>query len=247
MNIDIIEQSVKIDGEDKMEEINLKELFNIFWSKKIFIIIMITIFVFLGIGYTKFMVKPEYQSKATLVLTKSKDNGTITQTEITLNQQLVATYTELIKTSNILGQVIENLGYEDVDKTDLKERVSVKLVTSTQLIEISVKHPDPEKAKALTNEIAKVFMEKVKDIYHLENISLVDEAKIPNNPYNINHIKDVLMFIIIGVIVSFGIVFLASLFDTTIKNAEEIEKKLRLTVLASIPKYDEQTKKKGKK
>lgn len=229
-----------------MEELSLKELFNIFWSKKLFIIIVVIIFGVMGLAYTKFMVKPDYQSKATLLLTNN--DSTITQSEVTLNQQLVATYTELARSNKVLTQVIKNLGYEeDMPESDLRQKVNVKLVTSTLLIEVSVKNSDPEKAKDLTNEIAKVLIQEVKEIYGLENIKLSNEAKVENSPYNVNHIKDILMFCIIGVVVSFGIVFVASLFDTTIKSAEEIEKKFGLTVLASIPRYDYETKKKGKK
>lgn len=231
-----------------MEEIDLKELFNIFWSKKLFIIITIIVFCFLGMAYTKFLIKPEYQSVATLVLTKSNDSSTITQTEVTLNQQLVATYTELIKSNKILGQVIKNLGYEeDISQVQLRQKIGVKLVSSTQLIEISVINEDPVVAKELANETAKVLISKVKEIYKLENISIVDEAKITNQPYNVNHIKNILMFTVIGIIASFGFVFVMSLFDTTIKSAEEVEKKLGLSVLASIPRYDHEMKKKGEK
>lgn len=231
-----------------MEEIDLKELFNIFWSKKIFIIVTTILFTILGLFYTKYMVKPMYQSTATLILTKS-DSGqgtTITQTEVTLNQQLVATYTELMKTNNVLRQVIQNLGYEDMTEESLRENVTVQLVSSTQLIEISIKNSDPERAKDLTNEMAKVFIAKAIEIYKLDNIHIVDEAKVATNPYNINHKKDVLMFAIVGFVLSVGVVFIRSLFDTTIRNSEEVEKKLGLTVLALIPQYDYEMKKKGK-
>lgn len=231
-----------------MEEIDLKELFTMFWGKKVFIIIVIILFALIGVFYTKFLVQPEYMSTATLVLTKNDNNGsTITQTEVTLNQQLVATYTELIKTSNILKQVIENLGYDNINLSDLRKDISVKLVTSTQLIEISVKNTDPEIARNLTNELSKVFIERVKDIYKLENIHIVDEAKVASEPYNVNNVKNVLIFTIIGIIVSFGAVFVMNLFDTTIKSTEEVEKRLELTVLAAIPQYDYEMKKKGKK
>lgn len=230
-----------------MEEIDLKELFNMFWSKKIWIIIVTILFAIIGGFYTKYMTTPDYKSTATLVLTKNDSGGTITQSEISLNQQLVATYTELIKTKNILGKVIKNLGYEDMNEQDLKANIEVKLVTSTQLIEISVKNADPKKAKELTNETANVFIAKAKDIYKLENIHIVDEAKEATNPYNINHKKDIIMFTIIGLILSVGCIFVVSLFDTSIKSSEEVEKRLGLTVLASIPQYDYEMKKKGNK
>lgn len=231
-----------------MEEIDLKELFNIFWSKKLFIIMVTLTFAVLGLYYGKRIVIPDYKSTATLVLTKSNntETSTITQSEVTLNQQLVATYTELIKTNNILRQVIDNLKYNDITEEDLRKNVEVQLVSTTQLIEVSVKNTDNVKAKELTNEIVKVFIEKTKEIYKLENIHMVDEAKVEEKPYNVNYKKDILIFAGIGFILAIGIVYIKSLFDTTIKNSEELEKRLGLTVLASIPQYDYEMKKKGK-
>lgn len=231
-----------------MEEIDLKELFGIFWNKKLFIIMVTLTFAVLGLYYAKKIVIPNYKSTATLVLTKSSDTetSTITQSEVTLNQQLVATYTELIKTNNILRQVITNLKYSDITEDDLRKNVEVQLVSTTQLIEVSVKNTDNIKAKELTNEIVKVFIEKAKEIYKLDNIHMVDEAKAEEKPYNVNYKKDILIFAGIGFILSVGIVYIKSLFDTTIKSSEEIEKRLGLAVLASIPQYDYEMKKKGK-
>lgn len=232
-----------------MEEIDLRELFNIFWSKKIWIIFITILFALIGVFYTNYMTTPDYKATSTLVLTKNnKDNSsTITQSEVTLNQQLVATYTELIKTNNVLREVIQNLKYRDILEDELKANIEVNLISSTQLIEISVKNADAQKAKDLTNEVVKVFIEREKDIYKLGNIQVVDEAKLPTGPYNINHKKDVLMFTSIGFIIAIGGIFIASLFDTTIKNGEEVEKRLGLTVLASIPQYDYEMKRKGRK
>lgn len=231
-----------------MEEIDLKELFSIFWNKKLFIIMVTLTFAVLGLYYAKKIVIPDYKSTATLVLTKSSDRetSTITQSEVTLNQQLVATYTELIKTNNILRQVTTNLRYNDITEEDLRKNVEVQLVSTTQLIEVSVKNTDNVKAKELTNEIVKVFIEKAKEIYKLDNIHMVDEAKVEEKPYNVNYKKDILIFACIGFVLAVGIVYIKSLFDTTIKSSEEIEKKLGLTVLAAIPKYDYEMKKKGK-
>ena len=44
-----------------------------------------------------------------------------------------------------------------------------------------------------TLEIAK----EIKELYHLENVSIVDKAIINNEPYNINYIKDNIIYSII--------------------------------------------------
>lgn len=229
-----------------MEEIDLKELFNMFWSKKFIILIIVAIFIVIGVFYTKFMVKPDYKATATLVLTKNTSNEeTITQTEVTLNQKLVATYTQWIKSNNVLRQVISNLD-TDISEDILRNSVSVNLVTNTQMIEVSVTNENPEMAQKYVNEITNVFIETIKETYKIDNISLVDKAKLPTAPYNISTKKNVFIFAFIGIVIAGGYVFIASMLDTTIKSAEAAEKRLGLNVLASIPNYDFETKKNKK-
>ena len=58
----------------------------------------------------------------------------------------------------------------------------------------------------------------------MNNIGIVDEAQLPDTPYNINHIKDMFMFVCMGIVVSFAYVVIIYLFDNTIKKEEDIEK-----------------------
>ena len=46
----------------------------------------------------------------------------------------------------------------------------------------------------------------------------------------------------IGVIVSIAYVLISNMLDTTIKSEEDIEKNLKLTVLATIPLYSQDDK-----
>lgn len=230
-----------------MEEIDLKELFNMFWSRKLIIILIVAVFVGIGVFYSKFMIKPDYKSYTTLVLTKNRtDSDSITQSEITLNQKLVATYKVLIESNNVLRQVISNLN-SDISEEALRKSVSINLSNGTQLIEISVTNENPETARLFASEITSVFIEKAKEIYKIDNISLVDEAKVPTKPYNINHVKNITIFAFIGIIIATVYVFIVAMLDTTIKKVDETEKRLGLNVLASIPNYNYETKKKGKK
>ena len=78
-------------------------------------------------------------------------------------------------------------------------------------------------------------MVEVQKFYHLDNVSVVDKAVIVDKPYNVNFIKDNIIYLAIGIVVSFGIIFIFFYFDTTIKTSEEIEEKFGLTVLGVIP------------
>ena len=232
-----------------MEELDLKQLVNIFWNKRLHVISIVLIFLIIGTVYTFLFVTPKYKSYTSLVLARSEstkenetDTSTITQTDITLNQKLVSTYSELVKSKNVLREVIKNLNINESEE-NLKDNITVSAVKDTELIQITVTSYYPDRASDIANEIAKVFTKKVGEIYNINNVYIVDEAERANTPYNINHIKDIAIFIAIGLIVSVGYVLISNLLDTTVKSAEDIEKELGVVALASIPLLKDDTKK----
>ena len=234
-----------------MDEIDLKELLSLFWSKKTQIILIILIFMLIGVIYTVGFVTPKYTSSTTLLLATSENSttksSTITTTDITLNSKLVSTYTLLIQSKSVLSQVISNLQM-DISEEELKNSITVTQEKDTEIIKISVTNENAATAEKLTNEVAKIFMQKVQEIYKINNVQVVDKAELETEPSNINHSKDILIFTFVGLVVAVGYVLIANMLDTTIKSAEEVEKQFKVPVLASIPLYNfEPVKSKGGK
>lgn len=232
-----------------MEELDLKELFFMFWNKKLEIILITLMFVAVGIGYSYFFVKPEYTSTTSLVLAQSSSSGqtgdgAISATDLTMNSKLVSTYSELIKRKAILGQVCENLNIPDSNIQELRGKIKVNSAKNTEIIEISVTNKDPNKATAIANEIAKVFGEKIVEIYNISNVYLLDRAEANAVPSNINHMKDVVIFAFIGLVIAAVYVLIANMLDNTIKTEQDVEATTELLVLSSIPNYDVEIKSK---
>ena len=231
-----------------MEELDLKELVMLFWNKRVKILLIIGIFIAIGVIYTVGFVTPVYTSSTTLLLATSgnSSDNTITTTDITLNSKLVSTYSTLVQSKSVLRQVISNLGI-NLDEEKLKNNITVTQVKNTEIIRISVTNTDAETAEKVANETAKVFIQRVSDIYKINNVQIVDQAEISTVPSNVNHTKDVIMFAFIGIVVAVVYVLIANMLDTTVKSAEEIEKNFKVPVLASIPLYDFEPVKKGGK
>ena len=232
-----------------MEELDLKELFFMFWNKKLEIILITLMFVAVGIGYSYFFVKPEYTSTTSLVLAQSSSSGqtgdgAISATDLTMNSKLVSTYSELIKRKAILGQVCENLNIPDSNIQELRGKIKVNSAKNTEIIEISVTNKDPNKAAAIANEIAKVFGEKIVETYNISNVYLLDRAEANAVPSNINHMKDVVIFAFIGLVIAAVYVLIANMLDNTIKTEQDVEATTELLVLSSIPNYDVEIKSK---
>lgn len=230
-----------------MEEIDLKELFNIFWEKKIQIIAVVIIFAIIGVIYSSQIKTPIYSSSTSLVLVQSQgDNASsITSSDITLNSKLVSTYSEIIKSTTTVREVISNLGL-DLEEEDVKKDIKVTAVDGTEVIKITVSNEDAVVAYKIANEIANVFINRAKAIYKIENVQVLDLAEVAEGPSNINHIKDVAIFMFIGVVISCAYVLLLNMLDNTIKSQEDAEKALKVPVLASIPVYNPEANKGGK-
>ena len=234
-----------------MEELDLKELIQIFWEKRVQIILITAIFIVVGVIYTVGFVKPKYQSITSLILATNSSNQTntngITTNDLTINSKLVSTYTDMLNGDNAIRTIISNLGME-LQEDEVRNSISVKARENADMIDIIVKNDDPVVAQKIANESAKVLIEKVKQYYKIDNLYIYDEAEVENAPYNINHKKDILIFAVIGIVLAFGYVLVANMLDTTIKSVQDIEKISGVTVLASIPIYDlAETKSKGRR
>lgn len=234
-----------------MEEIDLKELLSLFWSKKTQIILIVLIFMLIGVIYTVGFVTPKYTSSTTLLLATSENStdksSTITTTDVTLNSKLVSTYSDLVQSKSVLRQVISNLGIK-ISEDELKNNITVTQEKDTEIIKISVTNENANIAEKVANEVAKVFTQKIQEIYKINNVHIVDTAEVETAPSNINHPKDVMIFTFIGIVVAAGYVLVANMLDTTVKTAEEVEKEFKVPVLATIPLYSfEPAKNKGGK
>ena len=221
-----------------MEEINLRELFDYFKSKILIISIILLGIVIIGCTYSLFIKKPMYDSSTKIILV-NKDGTTCnigyTINDVNFNQSLVTTYSSIVKGKSVIKEVITNLDL-DYNVKELTERVSVSPEADTEIIKITVKDEDPYLATDIANEIVEVFRKEITNIFELQNVSQIEVAEVEEEPYNINIIKDLIIYILIGAVISCGSVFVVYYFDTTVKSADEIESKFDLPVFGAVPK-----------
>ncbi|MBR4618643.1 MAG: hypothetical protein IKO49_05005 [Bacilli bacterium] len=216
-----------------MEEINLMEVFSYFKAKIVTILMIVVVVMILGNVYTIVVKEPMYQSNTTILLVNEDSQQNIS--DLQLNKNLISTYSEIIKSRKVLNQVIKVLNL-DYSVQQLSKNITVSSVQDTEIIKITVSDRDKEKAAVIANQISETFSKEIKGYYHLENISIIDKAIVANGPYNINLLKDNIIFLLIGAVLAFGIIFVIYYFDTSIKSSEVIESKLGLTVLGIVPK-----------
>lgn len=225
----------------RVEEIDIKEIIYYIFKKKVWVILCCILGLIAGVVYTKFFVTPMYSSYSTVVLSKPTDTSTIsttsegiTQNDITLNSKLVATYSEIMKSRAVASEVKEKLEL-DISEEALMSNISVTAKDDTEMLKIQVSNEDPVVAANVANSLSEVFSSKVKEIYNIENVTVIDTAIPSSSPYNVSYAKNAAIFGMVGLVLSCGVLFVIFYFDTTIKSKSEVEDLLGLEVLAVIP------------
>ena len=224
---------------EKKENVNLKRLSSVLKKNSIKIVIVLFIFAICGYFYSYNMVTPKYKSVSTMVLASNnlnQEGNTVTQTELNLNKSLISTYGKILKSKNVLGQVIKNLNL-DVTEEELDKNVQIEKVDDTQIIKIGVINESAIEAQEILRELNKAFIEEVKQIFKMDNINIVDEASFEITPYNINHARDIIGFLVIGSVFSVCMIACIYFFDTTIKIEQDIEEFTDVNVIGTVPKY----------
>ena len=224
-----------------MEEIDIKELLTFIKEKILIVIVALVLSISATVIYTKVIKKPIYKSSTTYVLTSSSDQG-ITNSEVTLNEKLIATYKEIIKSRNILEKTITKLELKDITVGQLARAISVEQVSTSSMIRITVSNRDPEMARQIAERIGKEFSREIQSIYSMNNLSMIDEPSLPTAPSNKNNKKEIMMINGGSIGLSLMIIFMIFYFDNTVKDSEQTEEKIKLPVLGNIPTVQ---KKKG--
>ena len=229
-----------------MRELTIIDLYDIFIDNIKVIVISVIVGVILSILYTTLLLKPMYESSTKIILVKPTTETTttiagqttgLTANDVALNQKLVSTYSEIIKSKKVLNEVITNLSLTDTADS-ISKNVTISPVKDSEVINITVLNADPNKAADIANEIINSFAKQVKEIYKIENVNQVDKAEPSLLPNNVSLPKNIMLFSIIALLLSYGSLFMMEYFKTTVKSPDDIEDTLGLTILAILPDLD---------
>ncbi len=233
-----------------MEEFNIKD-FLVYLKKYIVIIASVVAVFIIGVCVYNTSIKvPLYTTYTTILLTKSNEsqiaNSTITQNDILLNQKLVSTYREIIKSKLVLEQVISETGVT-YNVEELYDNVDVTALDDTEILKISVTDKDPELAAIIANSIAEVFSSEISKIYQINNISVVDVAQVPTEISNNTLIRDLLIALFVSLFGSAAVIFVIYYFDDSIKLTDNLEEEIGMPVVAKVFKSDIKSNNKNSK
>lgn len=228
-----------------MEEINLRDLLSYFKKRLILFIVVVLFVVSAGTIYSVFILKPEYKSQATVILSSDKSKNTV-QSEINANKNLIDTYTEVVKSHRVLDRVKSEMQIEDTYE-QLVKKVTVASLKDTEIISISVVDLDKNHSYSLANRTADTFTDEIGQIYNDKSVNVLDRAVEPQKPYNVDIIKQEAIYAAAGIVLATAVIFLMFYFDRTIKTTEQIEQLFKLPIYGKVRKLETEKQKQQRK
>ncbi len=214
-------------------EIDLLELFYEL-KKKLWLIILAAL---IGGGifglYSKVILVPKYTSTA-MMYVLSKETTLTSLADLQIGSQLTKDYKVMITSRPVLQQVIDELGLEYGYK-ELREKLVIDNPTDTRILTLSVEDPDPILAADIVNTVAKRSSEYIGEMMEMIPPKIVEEGETAIEPTSPNVKKNAAIGAAGGIFLVCAFVAIRLIMNDTVKTEEDVEKYLKLSVLASVP------------
>ena len=222
------------------ETFDLAELFQ--QIRKYFWVIFLTMVLMGAVGYfgSKYLIEPEYEAAITMIVNTRQDStGTVTNDSITSAQNLVSTYSVIIKSNTVLNQVINELGL-DMDYDELDDNVYVNAVDDTQIMRVAVRNSDRDTATAIVEEIAEIAPDIIVDTVEAGSCKVISQVTTSDDPVTPNTVKNALLMAVVGLMGSAIILIFFTFFkEKKVIDDSDAQKYFDLPVLGVIPEIEE--------
>ena len=225
-------------------EIDLVEVFKAIVRGRLPIAIALALSVALAAIYCFNFLPDVYSATTSLYVLNQIDQTVISSSDLSSSALLVNDYREIITSRRVTEAVAQELGLEDLEAFEIE----VEAPADTRIIEVTVTGKDPARVMEVANGLAQEFSRYVVSIMRIDNVSIIDEALLPQAPSGPPRERYIVLAALLAVIATMGVITAIEIFSTSLKSADDVEKQTGLPVLAQIVWVDlDENKKKKKK
>ncbi len=225
------------------QEISLLEL----WMgirKRLFWIILFSVLTgIFAFAASRFLITPKYETHAMVIVGKNnkdkQQEKDLQYNDVLLSQKLVDTYKVIIRSRAIQDKIINDLKL-DMDPKELDRLTTVTSVDTTEVIKVSVQDVIPERAMDIANQTVEVFKNEVTKIMQLDNVRILDAARLPQKPVSPKMVQNTVLGVLLGLVIGVAIAVFREMTDTRIHGVKDLRMVTDLPVLARIPKTKEE-------
>ncbi len=209
--------------------------------KRVWLIAAVTLVCAASALMMSLVTTPSYEAKAKmLVVAKPERAGGIASAYqgALLSQQLVKSFAQILE-SRATAEAALRLDPQQLTPRQLEGKVHAEPVPETLLIELAVEDTDPAKAKRLTNNVARAFIETVSKLQagSTLGVTLVEPALTPTSPVRPRTKLNIALGVILGLVLGVGLACLLEFLDRSVRTPEELEVAVGAPVVGTIPPF----------
>jgi capsular exopolysaccharide synthesis family protein len=229
--------------------------------RKYWLLVLITVILGVGVAYTyNKCATPLYTSNISLLIwnreidkikAAQENLSTIPNREVSdvmtynslissslhVSQNLIPAFRKLINSKMIAKLTAEKLYKQNFSKPlNYSFKSNVKM--NSCVIDLDVTSPDPELAVAAANALYECFAKEQERLMNVKYIQAITPASVPESPSYPRKKVNIIIGLLIGVLLGFGISACVEMLDVTIKTSEDI-KSFELLPLGMIPEVAE--------
>jgi capsular polysaccharide biosynthesis protein len=218
---------------DNEIEIDLKDLFLEILSYWRWVLLATVLGAVIAYAASKFLMVPQYESTSQLYVL-SKSTSITSLADIQTGTSLTNDYMVVVEGRPVLEQVIANLSLDETYHS-LKGKVTLNNPTNSRILEITVRDENPTIAKKIADEIARVGAAFIAEKMDQDPPNIIQNGYTDGEPVSPSTVKNTAIGGALGMLLAVAIIVISYLFNDTILTAEDVEKKLGLNVLGSLP------------
>lgn len=225
-----------MDNNVNMRVITLKELWDLFLKKLVFLILAAVVAGGSLLAFNVFTYAPEYTSTATLYILRQDENSSSgdAANDFSLALKVVNDCTYMLKSHAVLDEVIDSLNLNTTYK-DLYDRVSTNNPENTRILEVTARAGSPEEAKQIVDALCAIGPEKIDEAMGYEQVNLFEYGIMNRKPSNGYGLTKCVLFGTVAAVLTYAIFLLVYLMDDRIHADDDIAKMLGLSILGDIP------------
>ncbi len=221
-----------------VESISLQDIWKLVKRTWIIILAVAVVAALLSAAYTAFFIPKMYTSSITIYVSNAANSttGNVNSGDLTASQLLANTSVQLLSKEPARLLICKEIKV-DMSPAELGQYVSIKQTEDTELLTISASTTDPKLSADICNAYAKIAPDYLQGIIEAGSFKAVDEAKPAAASSYPSVQKNAVIGALLGAVISFGIIFVIFLFDNSVKDSDDLKKRLNLPVLGEIPSF----------
>ena len=218
--------------------IDLQKILSLLWRHAAIIVAITLACGVLGYCVSAFVMSPTYSASADMIVNNKQGDAnsmtSVSNADLVASSSLVNTYSVILKSHNVLEQVIQDLEL-DMTYAQLSAKVVVSAVDSTQVMRITVRDGDPQRALDIVSRIVELAPDAIMDAMSAGSVKTVDNPYTSGMPVAPSKKGNTAFAALIGLLLCVAVIVVRELLNDAFQSEEDVRRILGLPVLGVIP------------